>query len=137
MHASIREIHGLRLHHLDELCSEYYIYGQTTSKYRRIFKQTEALVKSLSDNQEYRIIESTVNQFKQDIMSKARTNFHNLKEEDFRLLCYLYAGFSSNTISLLMNYEKVDTVYSRKSRLKRKIENSESPMKKFFLDNLD
>ena len=137
LHASIREIHGLRLHHLDELCSEYYIYGQTTSKYRRIFKQTEALVKSLSDNQEYRIIESTVNQFKQDIMSKARTNFHNLKEEDFRLLCYLYAGFSSNTISLLMNYEKVDTVYSRKSRLKRKIENSESPMKKFFLDNLD
>ena len=120
-----------------ELCSEYYIYGQTASRYRRIFKQMEALVESLSDNQEYRIIESTVNQFKQNIMAKARTDFHNLKEEDFRLLCYLYAGFSSNTISLLMNYEKVDTVYSRKSRLKRKIENSESPMKKFFLDNLD
>ncbi len=137
LHASIREIHGSRLHHLDELCSEYYIYGQTTSRYRRIFKQAEALVKSLSDNQEYRIIESAVNQFKQDIMSKVRTELHDLKEEDFRLLCYLYAGFSSNTISLLMNYEKVDTVYSRKSRLKRKIENSESPMKKFFLDNLD
>ena len=137
LHTSIREIHGLRLHHLDEMCSEYYIYGQTASRYRRIFKQMEALVESLSDNQEYRIIESTVNQFKQNIMAKARTDFHNLKEEDFRLLCYLYAGFSSNTISLLMNYEKVDTVYSRKSRLKRKIENSESPMKKFFLDNLD
>ena len=136
LHASIRNIHASRLHHLDELCSEYYIYGQTTYKYRRIFKPAEDLVKSLSDNQEYRIIESTVNQFKQDIMSKVRTELHDLKEEDFRLLCYLYAGFSSNTISLLMNYKKVDTVYSRKSRLKRKIENSESPMKKFFLDNL-
>ena len=137
LHSSIREIHGSRLHHLDELCSEYYIYGQTTSRYRRIFKQAEALVKSLSDSQEYRIIESTVNQFKQDIMSKARTELHDLKEEDFRLLCYQYAGFSPSTISLMMCYEKVDIIYTRKSRLKRKIENSESPMKKFFLDNLD
>ena len=137
LHASIRKIHGLRLHHLDELCSEYYIYGQTTSRYRRIFKPAEALVKSLSDSQEYHIIESTVNQFKQDIMSKARTELHDLKEEDFRLLCYLYAGFSPSAISLMMCYEKVDIIYTRKSRLKRKIENSESPMKKFFLDNLD
>ena len=137
LHASIRKIHGLRLHHLDELCSEYYIYGQTTSRYRRIFKPAEALVKSLSDSQEYHIIESTVNQFKQNIMSKARTELHDLKEEDFRLLCYLYAGFSPSAISLMMCYEKVDIIYTRKSRLKRKIENSESPMKKFFLDNLD
>ena len=136
LHASIRKIHGLRLHHLDELCSEYYIYGQTTSRYRRIFKPAEALVKSLSDSQEYHIIESTVNQFKQNIMSKARTELHDLKEEDFRLLCYLYAGFSPSAISLMMCYEKVDIIYTRKSRLKRKIENSESPMKKFFLDNL-
>lgn len=137
LHSSMQKIHGSRLRHLDELCSEYCIYGQSSSRYRRIFKHAEALVKSLSDDSEYRIIESTVNQLRLDIMSKARTELHNLKDEDFRLLCYLYAGFSPSTISLLMNFGKVDIIYTRKSRLKKKIENSAAPLKKFFLDNLD
>lgn len=136
LHTSIQKMHSLRLQHLDELCNEYYVYGHTTSRYRRIFKQAETLVKSLSDEHEYLIIESTVNQFKHDIMTKARAELHDLKEEDFKILCYLYAEFSPSTISFLMNYDKVESIYIRKFRLKKKIENSDSAQKKFFLDNL-
>ena len=69
-------------------------------------------------------------------MTKARAELHDLKEEDFKILCYLYAEFSPSTISFLMNYDKVESIYIRKFRLKKKIENSDSAQKKFFLDNL-
>lgn len=132
----MQKLFGVRLSHLDNLCQEYYSFGHTSARYKRIFHQAKALIDSLSEDQEYGIVESMTNAAKDNIMSKIRREFPNFRESDFRLLCYLYAGFSASTVSLLTHEEKVDNIYSRKSRLKKRIENSESPMKEFFLKNL-
>lgn len=45
----------------------------------------------------------------------------DLGEEDLRLFCYLVVGFDAPLISSLMGIANMNTVYSRRNRLRRKI----------------
>ena len=58
--------------------------------------------------------------------------FPQWKEEDFQLYAFTSAGFSSTTISALMEKEK-SVIYNRVWRLKGRISNSDSSLKEFFL----
>lgn len=53
-------------------------------------------------------------------MIKLRTDFPKFKEDDFRLLSYVIAGFEAKTIATLMDVTP-GSVYTRKSRMKDKI----------------
>ena len=69
-------------------------------------------------------------------MSKAREELVKFREEDFRFMCYFYAGFSYSTIALIFNIENINNVYVRKSRLKSRIEKLDVKDKTMFLDAL-
>ena len=69
-------------------------------------------------------------------MTKLRAEFPSWREEDFQLYSFTAAGFSSTTISALMEKEK-SVIYNRVWRLKGRIANSGSLLKEFFLSCLD
>ena len=132
----IGDLYRLKFNFLDEICRQYYSYGLTAAKQRKILKAVEGSISELSGDRDFSALESIVNTFKDDVMRKLREEFPHFKEEEFRLMCYWYAGFSSSAMSLLLKEEDVNAVYKKRSRLKGKIEKSGSPHKEFFIKRL-
>ncbi len=54
------------------------------------------------------------------------------KEQDFRFLAFIIAGFDAATISHLTGYS-VGSVYTKKNKLKKEIANLDSPYRDFYL----
>lgn len=104
---------------LDELCKVYYeTHGSHRDK-EAIYKKVKSEIESLSrDKKNISDLEAIVNTHKQDIMILIRQEMSCLTEMDFRLLCYLIAGFSAKTISVLTG-DSTGNIYVKKSRFKK------------------
>ena len=67
------------------------------------------------------------------IMTKLHTELPDLKKKDFSLFGYLALGFDATIISHFMDCT-VNTIYIRKSRLKKAIEESDADHKQLFME---
>lgn len=122
---------------LERLCEQYYIYEGTENLQPRILKEVKSIVEGLrSDKKVRKNLEDTLDARLDGVMTKLRAEFPSWREEDFQLYSFTAAGFSSTTISALMEKEK-SVIYNRVWRLKGRIANSGSPLKEFFLSCLD
>ena len=77
--------------------------------------------------------ESMLNKDLDGIMFKLRSALPDLKKKDYALFGYLALGFDATIISHFMDCT-VNTIYIRKSRLKKAIEESDSEHKNLFLE---
>ena len=118
---------------LERLCEQYYIYEGTGNLQPRILKEVKSIVEGLrSDKKVRKDLEDMLDKTNDGVMTKLRSEFPAWKEEDFQLYGFTAAGFSSTTISALMEKEK-NVIYNRVWRLKGRISNSGSEYKDFFL----
>ncbi len=122
---------------LDRLCEQYYVYEGTDNLQPRILKEVRSVVEGLrSDASMQRSLEQSLNEGSQQVMARLRAAFPKWKEEDFLLYLFAASGFSSTTISTLLEKDK-PYVYNRLYRLKERIRNSDSPDKGLFLACLE
>ena len=122
---------------LERLCEQYYIYEGTDNLQPRILREVKSIVNGLrSDKKVRKRLEDTLDKRENGVMTKLRSEFPSWKEEDFQLYAFTAAGFSTTTISALMEKEK-SVIYNRVWRLKGRISNSASEEKDFFLACLD
>ena len=122
---------------LERLCEQYYIYEGTDNLQPRILKEVKSIVSGLrSDRKVRKRLEDTLDRRFDGVMTRLRAEFPSWKEEDFQLYAFTAAGFSSTTISALMEKEK-SVIYNRVWRLKGRISNSSSEQKDFFLRCLE
>ena len=122
---------------LERLCEQYYVYEGTDNLQPRILKEVKSIVEGLrSDRKVRKELEEMLDRKKDCVMTKLRSEFPSWKEDDFQLYSFVASGFSSTTISALMEKEK-NVIYNRVWRLKGRISNSDSPHKDFFLECLD
>ena len=132
-----RSVQGPGFEALERLCEQYYIYEGTGNLQPRILKEVKSIVEGLrSDKKVRRNLEDMLDRTKGGVMTLLRSEFPSWKEEDFQLYGFTAAGFSSTTISALMEKEK-SVIYNRVWRLKGRISNSSSEHKDFFLRCLD
>ena len=121
---------------LERLCEQYYIYEGTENLQPRILKEVKSIIDGLrSDRKVQRGLEAMLDESKDGVMTKLRSEFPSWKEDDFLLYSFTAAGFSTTTISALMEKEK-NVIYNRVWRLKGRISNSGSSFKEFFIDCL-
>ena len=125
-----------RFRFFDNICRQYYSFGMTAAKQRQIFKVVEENIREVSDDKEIMALEEIVDAFRGGVMKKLRAEFPRFKEEDFKVMCYWYAGFSPTAMCVFMKVDDINDIYKRKSRLKARIEKSESPNKDFFISQL-
>lgn len=122
---------------LDRLCEQYYIYEGTENLQPKILKEVRSIVEGLrSDTATRKALEQSLNKSADQVMNKLRQTFSTWKEEDFLLYLFTASGFSSTTISTLLEKDK-PYVYNRLYRLKERIKASSSPDKAFFLAFLE
>ena len=67
------------------------------------------------------------------ILDHLREDFPNLKPIDYRLFCYLCAGFSCVQIKDLLGLKSLNNLYLRKNRLIQRIRFHSSPWRKYYL----
>ena len=119
---------------LDRLCEQYYIYEGTENLQPKILKEVTSIVGGLRSDEKVRAqLEQTVNASCDDVIKRLRERFPKWKEEDFLLYLFTVSGFSSTTISTLLEKDK-PYVYNRLYRLKERIRTA--PDADFFLSYL-
>ena len=121
---------------LDRLCEQYYIYEGTENLQPRILREVRSIVEGLrSDNSVQKNLEQSLNSKYPGVMTHLRADFPKWKDEDFLLYLFSASGFSSTTISTLLEKEK-PYVYNRIYRLKERIKNSDTTDKELYLSLL-
>lgn len=122
---------------LDRLCEQYYVYEGTDNLQPRILKEVRSIVEGLrNDPSAQKSLESALNESADNVMVKLREAFPKWKEEDYLLYLFAASGFSSTTISTLLEKDK-PYVYNRLYRLKERIKSATSEHQNLFLDCLE
>lgn len=122
---------------LERLCEQYYIYEGTDNLQPRILNEVRSIVEGLrSDPVVRKNLEQQLNLRYDEVMTRLRQAFPNLKEEDYLLYMFTASGFSSTTISTLLEKDK-PYVYNRIYRLKERIKNSDMSDKELLISCLE
>lgn len=123
-----------RLQLIDELGNMYYKQPNTRKQQEHIYCKVKSVIDDLSNNKTtLDELEDIVNKCRDNKMARLRKDMPELKEKDFKLACYLFAGFS-NRIICIFTGDSIENVYKRKSRLKAKIAASNTPSRGAFCD---
>ena len=126
MQEVINNLFEQRFATIDKLSSDYYEYQGTANEKQKIYTNVMKLVSGLgSDKKTLKELENFINTYKDNLMTRFKNEFPEMKESDYTLYLYAVAGFSSRAISIFIG-EKLEVVYNRKSRLKQKINRSTS-----------
>ena len=122
---------------LDRLCEQYYIYEGTENLQPKILKGVRTIVEGLrSDASVQKSLEQSLDKQTGGVMQRLRAAFPKWKEEDYLLYLFTASGFSSTTISTLLEKDK-PYVYNRLYRLKERIKASDIEDKNFLLAALE
>ena len=116
----------------DELCNLYYEQPTYEKKQTTIYNKVHNLISSFrTDAKMFSNIENIVNDCCDNAMAKLRNEMPKLREDEYKMLCYTFAGFSNQAMAVFFNCES-GTVATRKSRLKSQIAKSNAPNKELF-----
>ncbi len=132
----LKELVMSRFEFLDQLGRAFYERTNTKAQQEAIYKQVKNFFMNLASNPSTKKeLEQIVNTVNDNIIDKLRMQFPKFKPADIDLLCYIYAGFSAQIISVITG-DSVSNIYNRKSRLKARIAASDSSEKDFFIQKM-
>ena len=106
---------------IDELCDMWCSPSMLKNKADKITTYINRLLTELGNPQFFEKIIKVVDGYRSGTMSRISELFPNLTQSDKILLIYVYLGFNNATIALLMKKESMQSVYSAKFNLKKKL----------------
>lgn len=132
----IRQLYQHKFELIGRICQRYYEYENVGTRCKQVYNEVENVINILKDDSESSLLESILNDNKDGIMEKLRSDRTlRLKVDDYRILEYWFAGFPPTVISLLIGKD-IGTIYIMRYRLKARIQKSCSPHKELFLNNM-
>lgn len=112
----LKELLEGRFAEVRELVRTYYETGNS----RMLQKKVDDLLKLKLSGDNFEVMEEVVNAKNDNIIKRVREKYPQLKEDNVKLLNMVYAGFSAQEISVILN-DTPQNIYVRKSRLKKMI----------------
>lgn len=131
MNSQIQTLFSQRFNAIDELCNVYFEVKDTKAEKDRVYKEVLNQINDLG-TKEVSQLENIVNTYRNQLMTDFRKGFPGLNADNYQFATYLFAGFSLRAISIIMN-EKIENIYNKKSRLKNRVQNSDSPRREEYL----
>jgi len=123
--------------HLQMLANLYEQYEMNYSQEGRdiiLQRQIQDVFKAIRGEEETdHIFEKIIDRDLDGLISSFRTDYTNLNEADYMLFCYIVAGYDAKTISIILSEKTPNSLYTRKSRLKKTIETSDIKEKEKYL----
>lgn len=120
-------LHGLlenRFALIDTLCQTYYESQGTKTERKAIADKVKSEIEAVR-SEAFADMEKAVNDCRDGILVRLKEACPDIKQEDYQLTVYLAGKLSTRSISLLLD-ESVDVVYKRKSRLKKRLQQTEA-----------
>ena len=117
---------------LNDLCTEYWETVGSGKEKDRIYLKVKRIV-SVIDGCNQRKLERMINENLNGIMKKLRCELPDATDNDFRFIALNILGFDAKTIARVMGYT-VQSVYTKRVRLRSWISKLDSENKVFFLD---
>ena len=122
---------------LERLCEQYYVYEGTANLQDKVLKEVKSVIQGLrEDPKMLKGLELMLDRNCNEIVRRLREQLPKLKDEDVKLFILAASGFSSTTISTILEKDK-GIVYNRVWRLKGKISGSDAPDKEDFIEILN
>jgi len=120
--AVIKSLLSSKFEMLENLCRVVVESNDEKTANKKIAKKVSSLIEDMSiDDNNIKNIERKVDEIHDNLMSDLRRELPSLKEEDIRLYLYSVLGFSLPVITLFLKKDSISQIYSRKKRLKAKI----------------
>ena len=113
----LKELLENRFAEVRELIRTYYESGNS----KKLQKKVDDLLKLQLSGDNFEVIEQVVNAKNNDVIKKVKVRYPNMKEDNIKLLNLIYAGFSAQEISVILN-DTPQNIYVRKSRLKKSLQ---------------
>lgn len=117
---------------LNDLCAEYWATAGSGKEQERIYEKVKKIV-SVIDGCNQKRLERMIDENLGGIMSGLRADLPDATDNDFRFIALNILGFDAKTIARVMNYT-VQSVYTKRVRLRAKISSLASENKNFYLD---
>ena len=119
---------------LERLCEQYYVYEGTDNLQGKILKEVKSVIDGLrEDPKAIKGLELMLDRNCNGLVGRLREQMPKLKADDVKLFIFAACGFSSTTISTILEKDK-GIIYNRIWRLKGKITSSEATDKDEFLE---
>ncbi len=119
---------------LERLCEQYYVYEGTPNLQEKVLKEVKSVIQGLRDDPKMlKGLELMLDRNCDGIVRRLKEQLPKLKDEDVKLFIFAASGFSSTTISTIIEKDK-GIVYNRIWRLKGKISASDALDKDDFLE---
>ncbi|MDE6410198.1 MAG: hypothetical protein K2K81_08165 [Muribaculaceae bacterium] len=130
--ASILKLLRSNFDSLNQLSSDYINGWDNDVQKKIILKRLEKELKSWSDSKRVKEIENYLNLYVDDVCNKLRRQCNFLKENELAMIFYLWIGFTPKAITIFLQIN-IKTLYTNRSRIIVKIEQSNPPDKELFL----
>lgn len=113
----LKELLENRFAEVRELARTYYEFGNS----KKLQKKVDDLLKMQLSGDNFEVMEQVVNAKNNGVIKRVRERYPNMKEDNIKLLNLVYAGFSAQEISVILD-DTPQNIYVRKSRLKKSIQ---------------
>lgn len=117
---------------LNDLCVEYWETAGSGKEKERIYAKVKKLV-SVIDDCNQKKLERMIDENLDGIMGKLRADLPDATDNEFRFIALNILGFDAKTIARIMGYT-VQSVYTKRARMRAKISEIVSENKDFYLD---
>lgn len=134
---SINALLSSRFEIFNRMCDDYFEMSDlkdVTPLKNEIYKNLSVQIKEMRSEKFRNELENSVNVDLDNLMDRFN-NLKDLSQEDHNLFLYLASGFSIKAVGIFLDLKK-SSVYSRRRRLREKIEQSDSPYKDELLSYL-
>lgn len=127
------ELYKSRFENIRDLCDNYLQFKGKDNAEKQMYSKVVSMVDELRAEMQERVrFEEMLDVDLNGVMTTIRRDV-KMKETDYVIFRYLIIGFDATTISRLID-TSVNTIYIRKSRIKRYIEESDSVQKAALLE---
>lgn len=117
---------------LDELLNTYLDHEGSNRVSAAVLKEVEKRIAGFRNQKKLDELKKVVNENMNNIADRLQQQITTINNNELILFLYLCAQFSPRVITLFMS-DKLENIYNKKSRLKRKIQNSNATDKEEFL----
>ena len=119
---------------LGELYESLIIASRSAHPQQAILARVKKLTEEIDGNGTGRTrLEQMIDGAMNGLMKQFRNDFPNLKGQDYKLMSFVISGFDMSTLSIFFNKDSVSVPYTRKHRLKRKIESASQEIRDRYL----
>lgn len=125
-----------RFSHLNAIISEYARQQESEDDYKIFYKNVAYELDKLRQPKSFQEIERMVDECKDGIIGKIRTQLPGLREKDVAFITLTIAGLSARAIGLFLGVHPNST-YKRRKQLIKYISESNAPDRDWFVGELD